>query len=260
MRLLVLLLALLLPSMAAAACPDLQRHTEFEAEGLGRRAIVLAPESPPPGLPLIFVWHGLGSDARGMVGRLGLLDLAAHAVVVVPEADPGVDLGWGYTGSGRHDFAVYDVLRRCAEERFATDPDRVVSVGWSAGALWSTRLLMERADELAAVVLFSGGLFAPLITWRSPAWSIPVLTFDGGPWDTYRKGAVLVRFDRNTRRLVRRLRTAGHHVRHCSHGGGHYLPSYAREVMWAWALSARRGTASTPQMTIPAWCVEVPGD
>ncbi len=230
-----------------AGCPDLSGPglKSFRSAGYDREALVLMPPGPGPDLPVVFVWHGLGATARSMVPRLGLRELAAAgAVVVVPTAHPKAELGWGFSPGGVEDLAVFDDLRACLHQALSIDLARVSSMGFSAGGLWTTFLLFHRADALASAVAMSGGVFPPIMTYETPASPLPVLLFDGGPRNIYRKGPVTVHFDRNTAKLRDRLREDGTLVVHCPHDRGHSVPSWRAELIHRWVLAHRVGEPS----------------
>jgi len=215
--------------------------------GVEREVLVLAPPSPRPGLPLVFVWHGLGATAGSMVPRMGLRELAASgAVVVVPQARPQAEIGWD-----RDDLVLFDDLRACMSQAYGIDPGRVTTSGFSAGGLWSTYLLFHRGDALASAVILSGGVLPPILPYSRPPWPIPVLLFDGGHKDIYRKGPVVVHFDTNTERLRDLLRRDGHYAVHCRHARGHSIPSTRQGLMHRWALAHRHGEPSPFQSEAP---------
>lgn len=212
--------------------------------GYEREVLVLTPPDPKPGLPVLFVWHGLGATAKSMVPRLGLRELAASgAVVVVPQAHPEADIGWGWTRQ-REDLTLFDDLRACLSKDLDVDLDRVVTSGFSAGGLWSTYLLFHRAEALASAVIMSGGLLPPILAYSTPTWPIPVLLFDGGARDTYRAGPTVIHFDRNTVKLRERLRGDGVLAVHCPHGRGHVVPTGRFDLVHRWTLAHRYGEPS----------------
>lgn len=215
-----------------------------------REVLLLRPPGEREDLPIVFVWHGLGATARSMVPRLNLRGLADRgAIVVVPQARPDAEYGWT-----REDGVLFEDLRACLV-RDGGDPARVVSVGFSAGALWTTILLGARADAFAAVVEMSGGALSPMADYRKPAWPVPALLFDGGTGDVYRKGPLTVRFARQTERLRDRLRADGSFAVHCRHDGGHRIPTASSELIHRWVLGHRYGEASpfAPD-DVPGWC------
>ena len=160
--------------------------------GYDREVLLLTPPSPKPGLPVLFVWHGLGATAKSMVPRLGLRELAAQGViVVVPQAHPEADIGWGWT-KAREDLVLFDDLRACLQRDLGADLDRVVTSGFSAGGLWSTYLLFHRADSLATAVIMSGGLLPPLLTYSTPA---SVLVEDDVVWIADQRNGVVRRIE-----------------------------------------------------------------
>lgn len=190
--------------------------------------------------PLVFVWHPLGETARGIIASQHLESVARRhgCVLVVPEGD-ATPFRWGYVGDPAGDLFLFDEMRRRLVADGTADPDRVGSVGMSAGGLWTTYLTMHRSQDLSAVAVLSGGT-DPAVPWIPPRSRIPVLVAWGGRRDTWGPFS----FDRASRRFVRHLRDNGHLVVEIEHGGGHALPPNAMDVCATWLLAHRRGFPS----------------
>lgn len=120
----------------------------------------------PPGYdpdarhPVVFVWHGLGGNAKGMAREFPIEDYSdGDAVVVVPQGLvllPPERPGW-ITAPGP-DLTYFDVLVRTVRDDLCVDPLRLFSTGMSNGALMSNFLGCVRGDELRAIAPMSGGL------------------------------------------------------------------------------------------------------
>jgi poly(3-hydroxybutyrate) depolymerase len=102
---------------------------------------------------------------------------------------------WGYLGDAAPDLALFDDLLSCLSEQFQADTTRVYTTGFSAGALWTSYLVVNRAEYLTAAVILSGGV-GMFFQYQTPAYRLPVLLAWGGPRDTFNGG--LVRFNELT--------------------------------------------------------------
>jgi len=226
------------PKAYAGTCPDfVAGKLEIESAGYKRRAYVSLPDEPN-GAPVVFLWHGLGDTAANMKDAFGADALAKKtgAVVITPDSccnAPGAPsngkanccvlmTGWGFTDdSPKGDAQLFDDLLSCADSTLKVDRTRVYTTGFSAGALWSTWLLMHRADYLAAAVLFSGGV-NDFVPYLKPTYKLPVLSAWGGDSDIFMNG--LIDFQASSADLRKNLRKDGHFVVGCNHGGGHTVP------------------------------------
>jgi polyhydroxybutyrate depolymerase len=111
-------------------------------------------------VPVLFVFHGAGSDAESMVAATGF-DAAAEAspmVVVYPRAPAhtrryDVDPPAGKTSA---DVRFVDALLARLRGRFPVDGRRVFATGFSNGAALCYRLAAERSHAFAAVAPVAG--------------------------------------------------------------------------------------------------------
>jgi poly(3-hydroxybutyrate) depolymerase len=242
-------------------CPDLSASGELRitSNGVERKFSVLLPSDPEPGMSMLFIWHGLtatnidgtpsvNDPIPSMVNGLDLAELAdqKNAVILVPEAEPISLLGmnvllWGILDNEANDLALYDDLRSCVSAAHDVDLRRVSSWGFSGGGLWTSLLLMERADTLASAVAISGGvgLVIPVLgdrlAYRTPAVPIHTMLAAGGEGDVWPDPAFpIIVFESSTDNLQNGLVQDGNFVVRCSHGGGHTLPSWLwdRSVKW----------------------------
>ena len=189
------------------------------------RQVDLYLPDTPEGAPVLFIWHGLGDNPTNMARAFGAQQIANRfdAVVVVPHSSGQFFTSeWSFYGnSTRTDAYLFDETLGCLHSQFEVDLNRIYTTGFSAGALWSSWLLMNRSEYLAAVVLFSGGA-GPINPYRSPAHNTPVLSFFGGDSDLFANG--LINFADLTNMLVSLLLEDGHFVILCNHNEGHTIP------------------------------------
>lgn len=211
------------PPYAAGACPAMAGgEVTFESGELTRRVMLELPPQPE-GAPVLFVYHGAGSNPGQFQAFFQTARLAAEHgyIVVVPAASGVFMIEWPLLPGERTELEVglfTDVLS-CLDEAFGIDRRRVYTTGFSAGGLWSTYLALYESRYLAAAAIFSGGVSDVTHGYQTPAWSIPILATHGGPTDE-----VALRFDLTTAALVDGLLDDGHLVVLCEHDGGHVIP------------------------------------
>lgn len=236
-----------LAEVTGGDCPDLTQAGEFEitSNGVDRSGLIYFPEEPEGPMPVIFAWHPLGASASLMKRYLDLEDLAEDlgAVTIVPEGDPGNLLEWGFLGGGDNDLALYDDMRTCVAEQHEVDLSRVSSTGFSAGALWTTFLSMQRADTLSTILLFSGGT-EPVMGYDTPSMDFPALLLHGGESDTWGGAGVVIDFEASTLAFAEDLYTDGHYVAIGNHDRGHTIPNDGVDIAAAWLTAHQYGAPS----------------
>jgi len=216
-------------------CPTLSGGDISLISGDKKRTVkvYLPDDMINPGL--LFLWHGLGDTASAFANYAAASTMATkhHLAIVVPQSADA--LGWGYVDKKAEaaDAALFDDLLACGDAQWDIDNTRVYTMGFSAGALWSTWLVVHRAEYLAAAAIFSGGTDG-FITWHEPAYPLPVLAVWGGASDTAVRG--MVEFEPRMTDLVAKLKAAGHVVVGCNHGLGHTVPMGA--IYWAYPFLA----------------------
>jgi predicted esterase len=212
------------PAYSGGACPTLQQGTNtIDVAGASRRFELWLPENPE-GAPLLFLWHGAGDSASAFGPNFGAGAIARDrgAIIAVPYAsEPALLFSWSILSTDDRDLDLvfFDDMLSCIDAQFAIDRGAVYTTGFSAGALWSTWLLISRAEHLAAVTLFSGGVSNFTFEYETPGRTVPALLIHGGVEDQ-----VFVRFDEAQEALSEGLSDDGHVVFLCDHGGGHTVP------------------------------------
>lgn len=236
------------PAYSGGTCPEFSGdEVTFSSAGEQRTVLMLWPEEPQ-GAPLVYAWHWLGGNAPDAISYLELSKLQDQGyIVVVPTAREGELLEWGYfqDADDSYDLALFDDTLSCLNSQYEIDRSRVYSTGFSAGALFTTRLGMKRSQYLAAIAPLSGGTepFQPFVTPERP---LPVLATWGGPEDLY----LTLSFEDATLEFAEKMGENGSFVALCEHSGGHTLPpvniahvkdffaahSYGDETPWAGGL------------------------
>lgn len=221
------------PTPYAGECPVFAGGPiSLKIAGFTRNALITLP-AEPNGAGVLFMWHGLGDSAKNFNKGFGAQQIAnkLNVIVVTPDVccnTKGAEgccsqmTGWHFVANPDYDTGLFDGALHCLIAEHNIDRKRVYTMGFSAGALWSTWLVMQRSAQLAAAAILSGGVndFNP---WITPAFKVPVIDSSGGPADTF--GGGLVDFHTSTATMNKHLRQAGHFVVHCEHQMGHTITS-----------------------------------
>lgn len=232
------------------ACPALvPGENVIMSGGVERRFVLIVPDDMAEGevLPLMFAWHYLNGSASSMLrhGRVQESANELRMIAVIPEkkGDIGldlpiggdVDLVWPYmdihAGRVAEEVMFFDDMLACVAEQYEVNLSCVSTMGVSAGALWSSRLMQERSTRLSSAMIISGGVgpspvglslgveLADLQGWDGAAHAMPTMVLHGGPED-----GCGVDFERATNNLKSALNRDGHFVMECIHNCGHAAP------------------------------------
>ncbi len=242
------------PAFSEGICPGFEAGVnKFDSAGQARNVQFFWPDDSIENPPVLFVWHALGGNATMFANLFQAQKVADDygAVVVVPESCCNPQSEW----EPSVDSILFDDVLFCLDEQRGVDLRRVYTTGFSAGGLWSTWLTVNRADMLAAAVIFSGGV-AAWLPYKKPAYNLPVVLVDGGPTDLY---GGFVNFDQMMATLSDNLVEDGHVVIDCDHGGGHTLPAGADQWGYTFLFDHSYGDGSSPYSdglddTWPSWC------
>ncbi len=222
------------PPKYVGTCPIFAAGTNtIMADGRKRSfEMFLPPHAKDNGAGLVFVWHGNGDSAKNLA-LFFLAQQAAeeyNAIVVAPvnccndQYDDCCDFSttWnmGTFSKTEADLSVFDGILACVDQQFNIDNRRVYTTGFSAGSLWSSFLVVNRGEYLAAATIFSGGT-GLVVDYHTPGSKLPVLLAWGGSADTYMG---VVNFETMTLDFSQNLRSDGHFVVECNHGLGHTVP------------------------------------
>lgn len=173
---------------------------KIESGGNARQFILYVPRAydGSQALPLVFVLHGYGGNAAGMVKTTGMSDKAEaegffvaylNGTVVSDPVTGAPDRAWnsGITpeiGPNVDDVGfVRDVLKQL-EGELRVDSRRVYAAGFSNGAFMSHRLGAELTDVLAGVAVVEGTIGeteadGTLVTIPVPTGPMSIIIFHG---------------------------------------------------------------------------------
>ena len=167
------LVLMLWASSCAGAGVDEAALQRVEVDGSERTYRLYVPaDAPERGLPLMIVLHGGLGNAESMEQSTGMDRVAdtGHFLVAYPNGTEGAGRmknrrTWnagtccGIARRKRVDDVAF--IARMIDQiaiRHSIDPDRVVAVGLSNGAMMAYRLACELPDRFAAVVAVAGTL------------------------------------------------------------------------------------------------------
>ena len=227
-----------------ATAPGLQTKSTTVA-GAPRTYQLVVPEGYDGNrpLPLVFVFHGLGGDAKQIRFYMNMEPNAAgQALFVYPEGAPQASQG-GLTAWSAEDVNFFDAMVADVSAALCVDKTRIFAAGHSFGAYMSNLIGCERGDVLRAIAPVSGGMVAG--TCKGP---VAVWIAHGDKDATVAQSESLSARDRwlklNACKATSQKTapgacvayddcSAGHPVTWCSFPGGHYpLPDYTEQAIW----------------------------
>jgi polyhydroxybutyrate depolymerase len=161
-------LAFAIPSVGsgqggAAALPQGYAHVELSVDGVAREAIVYAPASAKEkAAPLVFVFHGHGGAATGVVRSFAMSKHWPEAISVYMQGLPtpgrltdpeGKRNGWqGRPGDqGDRDLKFFDAMLAKLKTDYKVDARRIFSTGHSNGGGFTYLLWAVRGDVFNAL-------------------------------------------------------------------------------------------------------------
>ena len=169
-----------------------EEERTLTVDGVDRRYLLTVPsahdgEAP---LPVVFDFHGLMEGAEIHAGMSQYSSLAEEEgfVVVFPHGT-GEPVQWNANiGEGPNpDVAYFDAVLEQVSSDLCIDESRVYATGLSNGAMFTSVLICERADVLAAAAPVAGirdheactpSEPVPIVSFHGTA--DPILLFNGG--------------------------------------------------------------------------------
>ncbi len=242
------------PPAYEGTCPDFTKGgtVSITSGGFKRSVRVALPQdltSPDNGL--VFLWHGLGDSASNFSSAFGATSIAKNnnAVVITPDVCSASGcsqmFGWAFlTDDGGADVKLFEDVISCVSQQVTIDARRVYSTGFSAGALWTTWLLINRAEYLGSVAIFSGGIDPSQVAYVTPKWPIPVIGFYGSQSGDQFQGMVF--FHELMQTLIGDLRTDKIFTVDCDHElNAHTIPSGGVEAGIEFMFNHKYGDKSS---------------
>ncbi|MBM4361780.1 MAG: hypothetical protein FJ104_03790 [Deltaproteobacteria bacterium] len=198
------------------ACPNLVTG----AQNVLGANVQLWAGPPGAGGPVVFYWHGTGSNSREAVSGLGqaAIDEVTRngGLIASFESSTGQGQNTGnnvwYTG----DFAVADHLLACAIEQLDVDTSRVHAAGYSAGGLQTGTMAFLRSNYIASVLIYSGGAIVTSPN-PEPGRAVPTICAHGAQGSD----VVVIDFANACRSYLDNVKGRGGMAIDCDDGGGH---------------------------------------
>ena len=173
----------------ARSCPDVSAGLDsyrLEAGGTVHSVNAYIPSGydPTVPLPLVLDFHGLGSNGTEQI-LLTLYESLAEEegfIVVHPTGAPSPNdgrLSWElmqFDFPDIDDLAFANALIDDALARYCVDESRVYSTGMSNGSLFTSRLICEMGDRIAAAASIAGVTHADDC---EPSRAVPYIAFHG---------------------------------------------------------------------------------
>ena len=159
----------------SATFGDVVQHLDVDGTTRAYRLAVPASYRPGRPTPLLFDFHGSGSDAvqQSAYSQLPERGGAAGYLVVTPDAIGG---NWDLAAPGTRtgDQQLVTTLESDLAERYCVDADRIYAAGISLGSEFAAIVACDPADRIAAV-----GLVAAEYLLRPCHGPVPVVAFHG---------------------------------------------------------------------------------
>lgn len=194
-----------------------------------RDALVRCPPDDGQAAPLMVLLHGAGGTAGQAMALAADRAEASGMVLLAPQSRKAtwdvIAGGWGPDVR-----FIAQAMRTVAAGR-RIDPARIAVSGFSDGASYALSLGLINGGLFRAVLAFSPGFMAPTRTEGRPRIFVSHGTDDR-----------VLPISRCSRRLVPRLRAAGHDVRYREFDGGHVVPPALAGEALAWTFEVLTGT------------------
>lgn len=210
--------------------------------------------------PLVFYWHGTGSQPAEAITGIGTPQIdaikAQGGIVAAPAHDPAAGtFPWFYVQSTSRDddLRVADEVLACAIQKVGIDVRRIHSMGMSAGGLNTTQMSYRRSGYIASAVTYSGGRLSPVPT-QDATNKFGAMIFHGGPTDV-----VGISFQTASQNYSNDLKSKSQFAMICNHGGGHTIPLSARAAVRQFLQDHPFGTVPSPYagglpLSMPSFC------
>lgn len=189
------------PTATASATPDTAyapgRHeVSFDVSGVTRTAVLVVPSDLSHPAPLVFAFHGHGGSGANFDRKVDIDGLWPDAIVIYPDGlpghkgitDPDGNLpGWQVApgGEGDRDLAFFDTMLATLQAKLPVDGDRIFVMGHSNGSAFTSLLLNQRGDAIAATANMSSQPGAFLLStdpvrsmFMSMGMTDPIVPFD----------------------------------------------------------------------------------
>ncbi|MFY0573850.1 hypothetical protein ACN28S_05290 [Cystobacter fuscus] len=228
-------------------CPEFKDGTlTFQPAGVPARSVRIWMSDAAKTLdgPLVFYWHGTGSQPTEATTGIGTTQIEAikaqGGIVAAPAHDPAAGtFPWFYVSSTSRDddFRVADEILACAIQKVGVNVSRIHSMGMSAGGLNTTHMSYRRSGYIASVATYSGGRTSTIPT-QDATNKFAAMIFHGGSSDQ-----VVINFQTVSQNYYNDLKSKSQFAMICNHGRGALHPH---------GRARRSGSSSRPTPSAPS--------
>jgi poly(3-hydroxybutyrate) depolymerase len=198
--------------------------------------------------PVIFSWHGLTGSQGGFYSLNTAARAGASALMVSPQGlDDGMR-GTGWWNMNGEDLALVDALIAWLGTNYCVDRNRLFSVGFSFGGMFSHLIGCERGTVFRAIAPIAGSFFS-YYAGRTPmcADPVPMLGIHGTADESVtlqsgisarnvwvaENGCTMTTMPSTPTGCVDYQGCMGENaVKWCEHSGTHMVPSFAADAIW----------------------------
>lgn len=231
-------------------CPTLAAgDVVFAPAGIEPRAVRLWMSEAAATMdgPLVFYWHGTGSQPQEAVYGLGQAYIeqvvAQGGIIAAPHHDPeaGTFPWWLVLSQREDDLVLADEVVACAIEQVGIDVRRIHTAGMSAGGLQTAQMSFRRSGYIASAAPYSGGFIATPPD-QDPNNPLSAMIFHGGVDDV-----VVISFKDASELYKMGIEERGGFAFICDHGMGHTIPQGAAQAsVWKFFYDHPFGTKPSP--------------
>lgn len=178
--------------VAGAGEATVEADRSIDVNGVARRYLMTIPEQrdTTEPMPVVFDFHGLmeGADIHSKMTGYSQLAQQEGFVVVFPEGT-GDPVRWDTSGdpAANADLAFFDALLAEVGDTACIDTSRVYATGLSNGAMFTSYLVCERSEVIAAAAPVAGvtdiepcPAEEPVPLFAIHGTADPILLFNGG--------------------------------------------------------------------------------
>jgi polyhydroxybutyrate depolymerase len=151
------------PGCGETGAPTGTVNDSVTVRGEARTFILAVPDDydPDTPYPIVFAWHGRGSNAAQARAYFGVEQAAANAAIFLyadglPQASVEGDTGWDLSETGV-DIELFDVLLERVSASHCLDSSRVFNTGHSFGGYMSNSVACFRGDVVRGIAPIAGG-------------------------------------------------------------------------------------------------------
>lgn len=243
-------------------CPQIATGTVTVS---GQQVQIWAGTKSSKPAPILFYWHGAGSNSNEAQMLMGpqISEITAEGGVVASfTTSTGMGMNTGdavwYTG----DYAMADQILACAMIQLNIDAWEIYTAGCSAGGLQAATMVFSRSEYLAAAMPNSGGIFGNVFMFQDA--HVPSLITTHG---NDSGGGIIISFAQASAAADMAVATAasgssppGGYVVDCNNGGNHCgAPAVDIAAQWQFCKDHPFGVAPDPYAgglpsSFPSYC------